>query len=261
VFTQLSEARQLAADVRIQFNKASDASNRAVMADTDQASIKFAQDATQTSTLVEHDVAELSKRLQGLALATEIQMLERFKKQFADYQGVDRTILELAVENTNLKAQALSFGPAREAADRFEAALALLPNLAPNERSRGEGLIFKAVLAIRELQTLEAPHIASSDEGAMTQMEQKMATLDARAAEALAALAGFVEPSALTTAQAAFVDYKKVRSQIIALSRRNSNVRSLDLALRVKPPLTAACDDTLSALQQALAKEVFPGTR
>ena len=45
--------------------------------------------------------------------------------------------------------------------------------------------------------------------------------------------------------------------QLIALSRRNTNIRSLQLALRQKPAVTAACDESLAALAEALAKEGF----
>jgi hypothetical protein len=44
---RLMEARRLGADLLVQLTKAADASNRAVMADTDEASIKFAREAEQ----------------------------------------------------------------------------------------------------------------------------------------------------------------------------------------------------------------------
>jgi hypothetical protein len=43
--------------------------------------------------------------------------------RFAEYRVLDRKILDLAVENTNLKAQRLALGPAQEAADAFRDAL------------------------------------------------------------------------------------------------------------------------------------------
>jgi hypothetical protein len=47
----------------------------------------------------------------------------------------------------------------------------------------------------------------------------------------------------------------------VALSRRNTNVRSLALSLTARPPLAAACDGSLRALQDALAKEASTATR
>jgi len=261
LMAELSEANRLASELRVQFNKAADASNRAVMAETDEASIAFARDAEQSSTSVGRDVAALRPLLKGLA-ADEVKILEQFEKQYSDYRKVNSEILALAVENTNLKAQRLSFGPARAAADRFKAALGVLPTtLTATDRCRGEALVARAVLAVRELQTLQGPHIASADDAAMTAMEKEMAILDASVVEALNGLSGLVEPTQQTAARAAFGEFKSLGEQIVALSRRNSNVRSLDLSLRVKPPLTSACDDSLRALQQALATEGSQATR
>jgi hypothetical protein len=261
VQAELGEANRLAADLRVQFNKAADASNRAVMADTDEASIAFAHDSEQLSSAVEHDVGALDPLVKGLA-ANEVELLEQFKKQFSDYEKADREILALAVENTNLKAQRLSFGPAKDAADRFKAALEALPAALPAaDRCRGEALVARAVLAVRELQALQGPHIASADDAAMAAMEQQMAALDSSVVEGLNALSGLVDPARLATARAAFDEFKNLGAQIVTLSRRNSNVRSLDLSLRVKPPITAACDDTLRNLQQVVANEGSKATR
>ena len=52
-----------------------------------------------------------------------------------------------------------------------------------------------------------------------------------------------------------------VNAQIVALSRRNTNVRSLALSLGQKRTLTAACEDSLRALEDALAKRGFTATR
>ena len=261
VMSELSEANRLAADLRVQFNKAADASNRAVMAETDEASVAFANEAQQTSLAIDRDVAAMSPILQAVGLPDELKLLEQFGAQLSAFRNVDRTVLSLAVENTNLKAQRLSFGSARAAADRFKADLVLAPAVAAKDRCRGEALVNKAVLAVRELQTDQGPHIASSDEAAMTGIEHEMAALEASTADALTALSGLVEPSALAAAQADFAEFKSIGSQIVTLSRRNSNVRSLDLSLRVKPPLATACDDTLLALERALANEGSKATR
>jgi hypothetical protein len=262
VQAELGEARRLSADLRVQFSRAADASNRAVMADTDEASVTFAREAEQTLTTVEHDVAALSALTRNLGVSDEVEILERFQKQFADYRSVDKKVLALAVENTNLKAQHLSFGPAREAADRFKAALVPLPSSLPaKDRCRAEELVASAVLNVRELQILQGPHIASADDAAMTGMEKEMTTLEAQTGEALAGLHALGAPSAMTAADAAFVQFKGVEGQIVALSRRNTNVRSLELALKDKPPLTAACDDSLLRLQTALAQEGSKATR
>ena len=53
----------------------------------------------------------------------------------------------------------------------------------------------------------------------------------------------------------------ELNAQLIALSRRNTNVRSLALSLGQKRMLTATCEDSLRALQDALGKRGFSATR
>ena len=78
------------------------------------------------------------------------------------------------------------------------------------------------------------------------------------------ALAELVQPNArpaLAAALSALDQFKGISTQIVALSRRNTNVRSLELSLRTAPALVTACDDALRALQDALAKEGSKATR
>jgi hypothetical protein len=119
-------------------------------------------------------------------------------------------------------------------------------------------------LAVRDIQVLQAPHIAEADDAAMTRIETEMAGLEVVASDALNGISGLVEPKAqpqLAEASASLDRFKHVSREIVALSRRNTNIRSLSLSLREKPVLTAACDDSLHLLEEALAKEGFTATR
>ncbi len=261
----LDQARALAADLRVQFSKADDASNQAVMADTDDASIAFAHEAEKATQVIDSDVATFGPLLKNLGFAEDLHSLEAFKGEWAKYGSLDRNILALAVENTNLKAQRLSFGPAREAADAFRDALArVAADASRNDRCRVDVLAAKATIAIREIQVLQAPHIAEAQETAMTRIEQEMASLDLRARDALkelTELAGRKARPTLAAALASLDHFKEISSQIVNLSRRNTNVRSLELSLREKPTLAAACDASLQSLQRALANEGSKATR
>jgi len=235
------------------------------MADTDAASIAFARDAEKALQIIDSDVEALRPVLHSLSFSKELQFLEEFAKHFVQYRELDRTILTLAVENTNLKAQDLAFGPAREAADNFRNSLdAVALKVRPKDRCRIEGLIAKAVLAAREIQVLYGPHIAEPNDAAMAKMEQEMGNLDTQARDAVTLLTELVPRAvrpALSIALAALDRFKDFSSQIVALSRRNTNVRSLKLSLQTKPALTAACDGSLRALQDLLTKENIKATR
>ena len=261
---RLVDANKLAADLLVQFSKAGDAANRAVMADTDETSVVFAGEAEQATQAVEKDSAALKSLLTSLRYSNELRLLDEFDKRFAEYRALDRSVLDLAVENTNLKAQRLSFGPAREAADAFGASLDTVVPATQSDAWRVKALAATAVAAIREIQALQAPHIAESDDAAMTRTEERMTASARVARDQLTMLAGATAPASrtqLAAASAALDRFLDLNTQLITLSRRNTNVRSLALSLGQKRMLTAACEDSLRALQDALAKRGFSATR
>jgi hypothetical protein len=264
-FKQLADARGLAAELRVQFGKAVGASDRAVMADTDGASVDFAREAERASHAVERDAADLAARFQELGYREEKRLLEEFSGRFAEYRKVDRETLDLAVENTNLKAQRLSFGPIRQASDAFRASLDTIGRArSGDEHCRLEELIAKAERALLEIQVLQAPHIAEPDDAAMSRLEKTMAGLEGTAAVATNSLRELVTPAtqpALAAANEALSQFKRLSGQLISLSRMNTNVRSLALSLGQKPRLTAACDGSLMALETMLAQEGPSATR
>jgi len=264
-FARLTEARRLAAALLIAFSKSVDAGNRAVMADTDQTSIEFAKEAEQASAEVERDAEALAPVLRDLGYGAESALLAEAKARFGKYRALDRTVLQLAVENTNLKAQQLSFGPASAAADDFRDALAALAKAArPADAWHAQALAASAVAAVREIQAAHARHIAEPDDANMTRMEQQMAESESAARETLRELSELVGSGAssqVAAASGALDRFMSVHSQIVALSRRNTNVRSLALALGQKRALSSACEDSLRALQTALSKRGFLGNR
>ena len=265
VLTQQVEAGRLVSDLRVQFAKAADASNRAVMAVTDEASSAAVREAEQATKAVERDVEALQRILEELTYRDEIRYLDAFKTCWVGYRALDADILPLAIENTNIKAQRLSFGPARDAANAFRQSLEVAgrPITAQNT-DRVEALVAHATAAVLEVQVIQARHIAESDDAAMSRMEGEMAASQAAARKTLDSLKALLPPAAalrLAAAAAALDRFNTINAEIVTLSRRNSNVRSLALSLGRKRTVTAECDDTLHALEDALSKHDFTATR
>jgi hypothetical protein len=234
------------------------------MADTDEASVAFAREAEQAKEKVQIDIDELRPLLEALHYSDEGRLLQEFVNRFGKYRELDRDILGLAVENTNLKAQRLSFGPAQEAADSFRDSLRAVTPLVPADKWQVEALVVTAVATVREIQVLQAPHIAETDEAVMTRMEKSMARSAAAARNALKTLSSLVDPSSqarIASATAALGRFMAVNEQIVSLSRRNTNVRSLALSLNQKGKLIPECENALHALRDALSKRGFVGVR
>ena len=265
VLTQQVEARRLASELQVQFTTAADASNRAVMSDSDEAAAAAVQEAEQATQVVLRDVEQLEAILKSMGYSEELGFVETFKSRFAEYQKLDAEILPLALENTNLKAQRLSFGPAREAATAFRTALdAAARTAGPGDAARVEALAAKAAAAVLEVQVLQAPHIAEAEDATMTRMEKEMAAFEAAARmdlERLKALLPSQAGSQLTAAAEALDRFRTINVEIISLSRRNSNVRSLALTLGRKRTVIAQCDDQLRGLRETLSKHAMNATR
>jgi hypothetical protein len=263
VLNQQAEAHRVSSDLRLQFTRAADASNRAVMADTDEASSAAAHEAERATKAVQQDIDTLHTILDNLGDRAESAQLDAFKKRFDEYRTLDATILPLAVENTNIKAQRLSFGPGQDAETAFRQAVSAAAKTA-GANPRIDGLAARAEAAVLEVQVMQARHIAESDEAAMTRMETAMAASETAARKALEAMKPLLTAgggSQLAAAMAALDRFTAINAELVALSRRNSNVRSLALSLGKKRTVTAECDDLLQALEDALAKHHFAATR
>ena len=199
--------------------------------------------------------------LDSLAYSEEAGLLAEFEKGFAEYRALDAQLLALTVENTNLKAQRISFGAARDAADTFMKSVESLASSHSGPHSwHVKALAATAAAEVRKIQVLQAPHIAEADDAVMTRLEAQMATSDAAVRRVLDELAPIVRPESrqqLTSAQAALDRFIGLNAEITALSRKNTNVRALALSLGQRGQLTRACETPLHALREALAKRRF----
>jgi hypothetical protein len=265
VLTQQMEARRLVSEMRVQLTRSAEAANRAVMAAADETSADAAREAEQATRAVDEALDRLQPLFASLAYADEQKQLEAFIASFAEYRNLESEILPLAAENTNLKAQRLSFGASREALDAFRQSLdALVKAASSTGACCVEAAAGRAIVAVLDVQVVQAPHIAEADDTAMTRMEEQMSRSEAAARRALGELKGLVEPAAgpqLAQAAAALDRFAAVNKDILALSRRNSNVRSLALSLGRKRTVTAACEDQLRVLDETLAERQLSATR
>jgi len=249
--TDLIEARRLAAEMHVEFMKAAEASNRAVMSDTDAASTAAAEQAAGSRKVVSRDQQALRQLIAKLGYGDDGAILEAFGTRFNTYQQLDDEILPLAVENTNLKAQRMSFVDARAAAAAVRSALS-------GDRSPASSA---AQIGVLEILALQAPHIAEPGDEAMTRIEAEMAAAETDVRTALTELRRSLPKPQSDAATAAFDRFMAVNADIVKLSRRNSNVRSLALTLGKKQTITAECDSQLQALEHALAQHGFRATR
>jgi hypothetical protein len=263
--TQQVEARRLAADLRVQFTKSNEAGNRAVMSGTDDEASAAAGEARTSTEAVAHSVEQLRPLLMSLGYDEEHRLLDAFAMRFDEYTKLDAEILPLSLENTNLKAQRLSFGSARESAEMFRTAVTAAAATADSSsRWHAEAVAQRAIAALLDILALQGPHISEAQEATMARLEDQIAAADATAGDALVELrqlTGNKATEKLGSANDALFQFRATTKEVILLSRRNSDVRSLALSLGRKRTVAAAADDDLRALEQALARHAVTATR
>ena len=170
----------------------------------------------------------------------------------------------MAVKNTNIKAYSLTFGPAAAALNEMNTALSNLITSntgSPNEK-QVMLLAYGAEISGVRLQTLLPPHIAEESDQKMDEVEVLMSREDKQIRknlDELTALRNLKQKANLATAVSSYAQFSKIKTQILALSRENTNVKSLSISLNQKRKVMLLCQDTLNKLQQAILEEPIAG--
>ena len=252
--------------MRLALTSAAEAEKSAVMAITDEDSQTYADQARAATATVEQGRRELGELLETGGTRSEKDFLARFSQAFAEFQRIDKDLLDLAVKNTNLKAYSLAFGPAAEALREMDAALSRVVATSVDSTSPDDKKVILlacgARIAALRIQTLLPPHIAEESDPKMDEMEALMAGEDREVRkdlEGLAAIQNFGGNSDLKTAASRYARFSEIRAQILRLSRENTNVRSLTISLNQKRKVMLVCQDDLAALEHAIEQEPIAG--
>jgi hypothetical protein len=254
----------LVSRMRLALASASEAEKSAVLAITDRDSQTFAGRARAASTEVEQERQELGELQKAGGTQGEKELFNQFSELFAEFQRIDNDLLNLAVKNTNIKAYSLAFGPARAALNEMNAALSRL--IASNTGSPEEKHVMLLAYGIEisglRLQTLIPPHIAEESDQKMDKLEALMSREDKQIRknlDELTALPKLNQNADLATAASNYSRFSKIKTKILALSRENTNIKSLSISLNQKRKVMLLCQDTLNRLQQAILNEPIAG--
>ncbi|MDO9631199.1 MAG: MCP four helix bundle domain-containing protein, partial [Humidesulfovibrio sp.] len=209
-FVRDSQKAQLVSRMRADLFFAAEAEKSAVLAETDEASQANAKRARATTEQVAASLAEFK----GLAMGKpeEEALLRRFEDAFNEYRKADEEVLALAVQNTNLKAYALSYGPATDALAKMEQALRPVLVARGGKGTDAALLATQALAGALRIQTLHAPHIAERIEARMDEMEKRMTLADKDVRAALGALGPSGAPALET-----YEEFQKVTAEVVRL--------------------------------------------
>jgi len=250
--------------MRVALASASEAEKSAVLAITDEDSQKLADQARASTDVVDHAQQELRDLLETGGTENERHLLDQFSQAFVEFRHIDDDLLNLAVKNTNLKAYGLAYGPAADALQEMHDALSRLVAASAEspESATVARLASGAEIAALRVQTMLPPHIAEEHDEKMDEMEASMGHEEEEVRknfDGLRALPGLGANTDIQMATASWARFHDIKTQILTLSRENTNVRSLTISLNRKRNVMLACQEALDTLRQAIDDEPVAG--
>jgi methyl-accepting chemotaxis protein len=262
---------ELCTDMRIQLLIAVRAQKNAVISSDDTESRRFAEAARAASLELERMRQELVSRRGGEKATMAIRSeLESFNRNWLDYQAIEKTILDLAVQNTNSKALKLCFGTGLEQVIAYEAGLeVLLKQLEKrqNEAKADAPAAAKLATQVRLVEAIRTEvlmfHIqiaafANSTAAELAQREEQVAKAQQARDSYIAELTKNLDETdrpLLDRALAVREGYQKTIAEIRRLAKIDSNNRAAETSLTQGFIPSDACDKNLKALKEHLRTE------
>jgi hypothetical protein len=253
---------EVVSEMRLSLAAASEAQNSAVMTTSEQDSKAFAAEARTATAAMEQGQIELEKLLKERKNSHEVELLNRFAESLRDFQKVEAQICDLAVQSSNRKAYGLAFGPAMRLLKELDEALVHIiadqADLPSDNKLRLLQLASEVRIGILRMQVLLLPHIAEPTDQKMDEFEVQLSAEDSKVRASLTSLGTLLPGSAkssIATTTERYAEFEKLKSQIIQLSRQNTDVKAVAIALMEKRKAMLACQDALVALEQAIQAE------
>jgi hypothetical protein len=257
VISNTRKVVEIVSRMRINLIKSTDLEKGAVMAITDEESQDLAEQSSKSADIVERDYHELKELIDAAKIDKEMNLLKEFSDNWNNIKVIDKELLSLAVENTNIKAENLSFTAAAIAITNFERLLSALMDIPKSDRERAQTakLAYQAATAAMRIYSLEAPHINEAQDEKMDALENLMSMNEKKVRGALLSLSRLTDPQGkiiFNDTLSAFSKFMEVHKEVLRLSRMNTNVKSLQLSLGRKRKVATQCEEILNSLQDTV---------
>ncbi len=256
----------LLSSMRIHLLEAIESEKNAVMAITDEESESFAAKARQATDSVEKNRKAIETIIHKDEFQRETELLNEFNACWTQYRKLDETILNLAVQNTNLKAQKISSTQCAQEIAWFEESLnrIIQRNKKGKQCSETAMYAYEALTASLNIYALHKPHIEETDDQAMDKIEQRIKSYDGSARNALAALNRIADPSDredLKNTKQVYLQFMNLTGEVLMLSRMNTNIKSSELSLGKQRMISSQCQEILATLQESVQARQSKATR
>lgn len=274
-----NRSMDMTASVRILLLSAIRAEKNAVISPTDAVTLRFVSEAQKAVMELQSLLPKLQELIDSSPDSGEQQQLSEFQRNWQLFTANHKEVLDLAVQNTNVKGHALLRGEIAEQLEAIEGVLAAVrlrqEAQAKSQEPSGDSPqssvsrqldqhLCNSIIACHEILNLLYAHLYSVQESEMSQLETQIAaaqsTLDTSLQQAKLLVADVDRPD-VNQAIAEIQPLRKIVRQLQELSRTNSNARSAELTLTKTVSLANECDGSLARLLQMLQTNVESGRK
>jgi hypothetical protein len=248
------DSRQiLVREMRINLARASDREKLACMASSDEASRNYAEQSGSASDAVERDRRSLEKLLAREGTGRDRAVLDEFGRAWEALRLEDAELLELAGQNTNLKAAELAGAICAELRDKFRYNLARLAakSAQGTRRAETEKLGTQAENTLLRISLLQLRHIDAPTAAEKQPIEAGMkreAEKEGALLQSLASAGGRKNAAIVKEASGVFDQFMQVNEEIVRLSNINTNHSAVERSLGRRRLADAECDRLLREL-------------
>jgi methyl-accepting chemotaxis protein len=249
------------------------AQKNAILSDDEQVIATNAKEAYDAMDRVNRERQELRGLIEksGSTRERELALMNDFDSAWAAFQNTERKVLDLAKQNTNFKAEALSSGKIQDVVKQMREALTSLLRSADKQagpEAKEVGPVLSAYVKSRmardtlaqiaELHQLLDWHIVAPKEEQKSKYESRMNQLQTEISRNLEELGAKIESKdqvAYDKALEAFTQYKELADQARQLSRTNSDHKAIELSNTEGREATNRCNLTLNTLTTAFSDQ------
>lgn len=272
-----NRAMDTASQLRIALLGAIRAEKNAVLSPDDLRTAQFAQEAEAGIADIEKLLPQLHDLVAETSDAAERQQLDEFERALQAFNANQKTVLQLALLNTNARGAELIVGDTRDRFDAIDKLLAAVQaRLSKQLTGDQEGTDVDKLRRIHEIDALLDTalqqsyrivnllflHMSATDDAEMNQLDMQLTDATSSLEKSLQEakpMVDEVDRVEITQAMVESQSLLKVVSRIQKLSHTNSNLKSSQLSLTSTVELGNQADSALQRLQLLFAAQAEAG--
>ena len=253
-----------AAEVNVLFLASVRAQKNAVITSVDQESKDYAAASAASLTQARDLTASLKQLVSKDAIAKQEEAVEAVDKALDNVEQINDEVLDLALQNSNVKAKLLAFGELQRQTEILSARFGAWVEQATTstdvstDRTAQMKALYTINNALAAVQINAVKHNETSNPEALAAQEKILADLQDTIQQGLAAASGGV-PASEIEIRATLSDMKATITKLTELSRLDTNNRSAAMSLTESKVANDECVKHLGELDKLLAAEAKAG--